>query len=97
MTDQEINEKLARILGYKVELVNNTVIARSEVSTNVFDYHHPAIFAENVIWLLGNGCAFYGSTPLRILNSISLELLAEDKDPYKAVALARIEAAIEDD
>lgn len=105
MEDREINEMLARVTGYErspeepdCELMYGNSVIVTDPSVYEFNYKDPAIFAENVKWLLDNGYWPEKIDPDGIVHKEYAiynfgDFKVCDKDIFKCIALARIAAS----
>jgi len=100
MTDDGLNKKLAEVMGRddcELERFSEDVTYIDKDGwRRVFTYKDPAIFAENVKWLLDNGAIIGTDSDDKYFvdhSTFSGQRETFDKDIYKAVALARIEVS----
>jgi len=87
MTDDELNKNLAEIFNIK---------PYKDFAWDTFDYKDPAIRCKCEDWLLDNGAIIGTDSDDKYFvdhSTFSGQRETLDKDIYKAVALARIEAS----
>ena len=111
MTVEQINKELAEAMdGFEYRPIydqeyagereyTGSIFVSNDMRIFEFSYKDPAIFAENVIWLLDHGWDLTTDA----VNGYAImydekgdgeyDNCVIDKDPYKAIALAIIEAS----